>query len=397
MALAEIPWGCWWSTPFARWQGPLADLHALELAAHAGRRALGIRGVPVDMLDSGVLGTTVPQKGAFYGLPWVAGMLGASHLAGPTISQACATSARCVAFAAAEVVAGHANAVLVITADRVSNGPLLAYPRPGAPGGSAETETWVLDNFARDPFAGVAMIQTAENVARKHGISREAQDDVTLMRSQAYWEARDRGFHARFMDLPFEVPGPGSRKVAATLDGDTGVQPTNAEKVRKLSPVLDGGTVTFAGQTHPADGNAGLVVTDAARATELRRGKQRVRLLGFGQARVSPAFMPEAPIPAARAALAAAELDIGGIDLVSSHNPFALNDLVFAMETGFPLAQMNVNGCSLVWGHPQGPTGLRAIIELVEALGERGGGRGLFQGCAAGDSAMAVAVEVSDG
>jgi acetyl-CoA acetyltransferase len=107
--------------------------------------------------------------------------------------------------------------------------------------------------------------------------------------------------------------------------------------------------------------------------------------------------MPEAPVPAARAALAAAGLDIGGIDLVASHNPFALNDLVFAMETSFPLARMNINGCSLVWGHPQAPTGLRTIIELVEALGERGGGRGLFQGCAAGDSAMAVAVEVSDG
>jgi acetyl-CoA acetyltransferase len=101
-------------------------------------------------------------------------------------------------------------------------------------------------------------------------------------------------------------------------------------------------------------------------------------------------------VPAAKAALAAAGLEIGDIDAVTSHNPFAVNDIVFARETGFSLDKMNQNGCSLVWGHPQGPTGLRAVIELIETLADRGGGRGLFQGCAAGDSAMAVVVEVAD-
>ena len=113
-------------------------------------------------------------------------------------------------------------------------------------------------------------------------------------------------------------------------------------------------------------------------------------------ARVAPGYMPSAPVPAARAALAAAGLEIGDIDAVTSHNPFAVNDIVFSRDTGFPLDRMNVNGCSLVWGHPQGPTGLRAVIELVETLVARGGGKGLFQGCAAGDSAMAVVVDVRD-
>ena len=82
---------------------------------------------------------------------------------------------------------------------------------------------------------------------------------------------------------------------------------------------------------------------------------------------------------------------------MKSHNPFAVNDIVFARETGFDVMAMNNYGCSLVWGHPQGPTGLRAIIELVEELVMRGGGRGLFHGCAAGDSAMAVVLEVTSG
>jgi acetyl-CoA acetyltransferase len=106
--------------------------------------------------------------------------------------------------------------------------------------------------------------------------------------------------------------------------------------------------------------------------------------------------MPYAPVPASRAALKAAGIGVGDLAAVKSHNPFVVNDIVFARETGFDVAKMNNYGCSLVWGHPQGPTGLRAIIELIEELALRGGGYGLFNGCAAGDSAMAVVIEVRD-
>jgi acetyl-CoA acetyltransferase len=107
--------------------------------------------------------------------------------------------------------------------------------------------------------------------------------------------------------------------------------------------------------------------------------------------------MPAAPVPAARRALADAGIALDRIDAVKSHNPFAVNDIVFCRETGWDIARMNNFGCSLVWGHPQGPTGLRAIIELIEELVARGGGTGLFHGCAAGDTAMAVVIEVSGG
>jgi acetyl-CoA C-acetyltransferase len=84
------------------------------------------------------------------------------------------------------------------------------------------------------------------------------------------------------------------------------------------------------------------------------------------------------------------------IKAVKSHNPFAVNDIAFSRATGFPLENMNNFGCSLIWGHPQGPTGTRAIIELIEELALAGGGIGLFQGCAAGDTAMACVIEVGD-
>jgi acetyl-CoA C-acetyltransferase len=400
LADAYIPYGCYWSTPFARWQGALAHLHSLEFAAHVAKGALASRGVPLEVIDYGVLGMTVPQQGCFYGLPWATGLMGAPHVGGPTVNQACATSARILQMAADEIAGGGSQASLVLAADRTSNGPHLYYPNPRGPGGTGRHEDWVLDNFARDPFAEVAMIETAENVARARQISTAEQHDVTLQRYAQYRDALkdESAFLKRFMTLPFAVPDERFRKSVGSLGGDEGIHDTTAEGLSRLTPVREGGTVTYGAQTHPADGNCGIVVASQERARELSRDKAiAIRLRGFGQARVERAHMPLAPVPAARRALEAAGLAIGQVDAVKSHNPFALNDIVFSRETGFPLERMNNFGCSLVWGHPQGPTGLRAIIELIEELALRGGGIGLFHGCAAGDTAMAVVLEVGTG
>ncbi|MGN6462784.1 MAG: thiolase family protein, partial [Pseudolabrys sp.] len=154
---------------------------------------------------------------------------------------------------------------------------------------------------------------------------------------------------------------------------------------------------THGGQTHPADGNAGMILTNAERAAELSKDRKiAITLRGFGQARERAAYMPAAPVKAARRALEQAGLGIDRIDAITSHNPFIVNDIVFARETGIDPRKMNNYGCSLVFGHPQGPTGLRLVIELIEELVMKGGGLGLFHGCAAGDTAMAVVVEVRD-
>jgi len=89
-----------------------------------------------------------------------------------------------------------------------------------------------------------------------------------------------------------------------------------------------------------------------------------------------------------------AGLTFDDVHAVTTHNPFAVNDVYFARQTGFPLERMNQYGCSLVYGHPQGPTGLRAIAELIETLRLRGGGIGLFTGCAAGDTGAALVLRV---
>ncbi len=396
MANAYIPYGIYWSTPFAKWQGSIAHLNSVRLAAACGKQALEARRFPMDEIDLGILGITNPQLGSFYGLPWLTGMLGLESVAGPTVQQACATSVRVLQMAAQEVVAGSAGCALVVTADRCSNGPIVYYPDPTAPGGTGHTERWVLDNFNHDPHARNAMVDTAENVAARFGIGAAEQNEVALARYAQYQQALagERAFQRRYM-IEVPVTDAAFRKQIGTLAADEGVFPTSAEGLSRLKPVKPGGTVTFGTQTHPADGNAGVVVTTRERASSLSADPSiEIELLGFGQARVDKGHMPAAVAPAAQRALQAAGLDIADVDAVKTHNPFAVNDIAFARQTGFALEKMNNFGCSLIWGHPQGPTGLRSIIELIEELAQRGGGVGLFSGCAAGDTGMAAVLRV---
>jgi acetyl-CoA acetyltransferase family protein len=398
MANAFIPYGSYWSTPFARWQGALANLNSIRLAAAVGNRFLEDKRIPREEIDLGILGITNPQPGSFYGLPWLTGLLGLENVPGPTVQQACATSARALQMAAAEVAQGSAGCALVVCADRMSNGPVVYYPDASAPGGNGLTEKWTLDNFGHDPFAKNAMIDTAENASERFKISGAELNEVTLARFAQYQAALadDRAFQRRYM-VEAPLSDSGFRRQTGVLGADEGIFPTTAEGLAKLKPVKPDGTHSFGTQTHPADGNAGAIVTTRERARELSADKNiEVELLGFGQARVEKGFMPLAPAPAAQVALKRAGLGIKDVDAVKTHNPFAANDIAFARETGFPLERMNNYGCSLIWGHPQGPTGLRSIIELIEELALRGGGVGLFSGCAAGDSGMAAVLRVSN-
>jgi len=393
-----IPYGGYWSSPFAAWQGSFATLPPIPFAAELTARALSERGMSPSEFDGMCLGTTVPSKGSFYGAPWFAGLAGLCHLSGPTINQACATSVRCLVEGANDIASGAATMYLAATADRTSNGPHVFYPNPGGPGGTGDSENLVLDSFGHDPYAGNSMLQTAENVARDAGIDRQAQEDLTVLRYEQYARATadDGAFHRRYMLTPVEVRG-ARKKVVAAVARDEGVHPTTREALAALRPVLDAGTVTFGSQTHPADGNAGMMlVAGRDRARSLSRDDSvDIQLLSYGQARVKKGFMPMANVPASRIALQRAGIASDQLSSVTTHAPFAVNDVYLARELCVDPEKTNRYGCSLVWGHPQAPTGMRSIMELVEDLALQGGGYGLFTGCAAGDSAAAVVLKVT--
>ena len=395
----EIPYGCYWSTPFVRWQGAEEHWHEIKFAAHVAGRELERGKIDPKIFEGGVLGMSVYQHQSFYGTPWFMGLLGAPQAPGPTLSQVCASGVRAPVLAAMEIASGLAQTVLAATTDRCSNGPHTYYPAPKAPGGTGVSEDVVIDSFQCDPLGGHSMLQTAENVAAKHSISTAEQHDVVLRRYAQYEDALadDHAFQKRYMDLPFAVPDPRFRKTAEEIDGDQGIFASTAEGLAKLKPVVEGGTVTFGGQTYPADGNAAMIITRRDQARELATDKSvRIRILSAGQTRAALGYMPEEPHGAARAARDQADLSWKDMAAIKTHNPFAVNDIIFAREAGVSLDDMNNFGCSLIWGHPQAPTGMRLIIELIEELVLRGGGRGLFTGCAAGDTAMALVLSVDN-
>jgi acetyl-CoA acetyltransferase len=299
------------------------------------------------------------------------------------IGQACATGARVVGSAAAEVEVSRDRAILAITADRCSNGAHIYYPNPLGPGGTGDKEDWVWDSFGHDPFARNAMIETAENVAREAGITREEQDEMTLLRYQQYGDALkdNSAYLRRFMVMPLEVKDARGRKVVATLEGDEGVFPTTAEGLARLRSVIQGGTVTYGTQTHPADGNCGMIVTTQEKARELSRDpKIEIQVLSYGEGRAKKGYMAQAVVPAARRALSDAGISIEDVQVIKTHNPFAVNDIYFCREMGVK---------------PEGPTGHRLIIEVIEELILVGGGYGLFVGCAAGDTGAGVVLKVT--
>ena len=235
------------------------------------------RGVDPGQLDGVVLGWTIPQPDIFYGAPTLAARLGAAGVSGPMISQACATSVACLASAAGAVSAG-AGLQLVVAADRTSNGPQVIYPAPSAMGGAPVSAHWVLDSFARDPWAGTSMLAAGEAVAAETAVSREELDDLAALRSDQYGKALadDRGFQRRYM---VEAQIPRKRQDPVIVAADEGVRRIDREEIGVLRPASPDGFHTFATQTHPADGTAGALVTTVGRARELAQGGGVARVL----------------------------------------------------------------------------------------------------------------------
>jgi acetyl-CoA C-acetyltransferase len=387
---AYIPYKAYYSSPFARWQGTLANEHSIVFGAKTARAWLSANKINPEIFDYLILGATVGQPHIFYGGPWASALLGADHVAGFLVSQACSTSTTILYQAAIGIETGLYSNVFNLMTDRCSNGPHTIWPNPNGPGGQVISENWVMDQFNNDPWAKNPMIQTAENVAKETGIAKQACDDVALRRYEQYLDglANDRAFQKKYM-FPVSIDISGKKTI--TLEADEGIMPTTREGLDKLKSVLPGGAHTFGSQTHPADGNCGLIVTTREKAKELSKDPSKdASIVSYGYARSKKGFMAMAVVPAAQMALDNAGISIKDIKVIKTHNPFAANDIFFADQ----INSFNNFGSSLVFGHPQAPTAGRLIIEGIEELADKGGGYLLFTGCAAGDTGAALVLKI---
>ena len=394
---AYIPFKGYFSSPFSRWQGSMQNDNAVILAPETARRwFLEKAKKDPTIIDYMYFGSTVAQKHWFVSHNLAAAILTDDKKFVPAlfVNQACATSTTILNLLAKDLELGVYEVGYGLMADRCSNGPHTTWADPLGPGGQPEREDWNMDNFAGTPRHRAFMAETAENVAKDFGITKEECDAVVLRHFQQYQDAlaNDRAFQKRYMFAP-EVTV--TKKKKKLFEEDEGWTPTSAEGLAKLKPQYPGGVLSFGAQTFPADGNCGIIVTTREKAKELSEDpKVEIQIVSYGYARVKPKYMPAAPIPAAEMALANAGLKVTDLKAIKTHNPFAVNDLAFAKHFKNDVMNMNNYGSSLIYGHPQGPTAGRAVIELIEEITLLGGGYGLFTGCSAGDTAAALIVKV---
>ncbi|MBW2610103.1 MAG: thiolase family protein [Deltaproteobacteria bacterium] len=391
---AFIPYKGYYSTPFSRWQGSFANENSILLGGETSKRWLVEKGWDPKIINYVILGITVGQKHQFFSATWAGALMGAGTVPGVTLSQACTTGTTSIYQACCGVETDSYKTCYVLMADRTSNGPHTIWPNPKGPGGMVDSENWLMDNFNSDPNVGLKMVETAENVAKEGGFTKEDCDALTLRRYEQYLMAleNDRDFQKGYM-FPPEIKI--SKKKTILIQEDEGITECTRDGLAALKPVIPDGTLSFGAQTHPADANAAVVVTTEERAKELSADPSvSIQVISYGYSRERKGYMAAAPVPATRMALEKAGLKIGDMKAIKTHNPFVVNDLYLAKEMGIDPNGFNNYGCSLIYGHPQGPTAGRLIIEGLEETVKLGGGYFLWTGCAAGDTGGAMVFKV---
>ncbi len=388
---ARIPYGTWGSSYFPAWQtSALAEVNIGQFAGEAMNRILGKRSVSSDWLDYLVIGSTIPWHWKFWNAPLVASCLG-RRIPGFHVEEACATGLLATLVAGAEVQGGSADVVGVLTFDRTSDSPVGVFPERRAYQRTVPlADVW--DNFGFDPATSGAMIATAGNAARKYKLDRREVDEVALLRHEQYFAARESGVLDNVL-VPLEVLNVQGRPLGK-IDDDLGVRRITAGELRamrELDTCITGGT-----QTHASDGMAMLLVTTEEKAKAISpRPEVKIEFVAKSELRTHDGLMPEAPAMAVQKLLARTGLKMDDMAVVRSHNPFAANDVLFGKLLDYDWRKMNKTGCSLVWGHPQGPTLTRSLIEGLDEAVSLGGGYVLILGCAAGDVGTSALFKVS--
>ncbi|NVO01110.1 MAG: thiolase family protein [Bacteroidetes bacterium] len=388
---ARIPYGTWGSSYFPGWQtSPLAEVNIGQFAGEAMANILGKRKVRRKELEYLVIGSTVPWHWKFWNGPAVASCMG-QRIPGFQMEQACATGLSAVIVAGSEVNSKSYDVAGVLTFDRTSDSPVGVFPeRRSYRRTEVIADVW--DNFGFDPSTGSSMLSTAGMTARKYKIDRAEVDELTYLRYKQYFDTKKSGFLDKCL-FSFDVLNVQGR-LLGTISEDVGVREISLQTLREqreLDTCITSGT-----QTHAADGMATLLVSSIEKAKELStRPEINIEFIAKVDIRTGPGLMPEAPGMAVKKLLDRTGLTLNDMAVVKNHNPFAVNDAIFAKTMNYDWAKMNNTGCSLVWGHPQAPTLTRTLIEALEEAVDLGGGFVLIFGCAAGDVGTAGIFRVS--
>ncbi len=379
-------------TPMGAFQGELGKASATTLSAAATRGALQDTGLEVDAIDEAIIGCVLPA--GLGQAPARQAILDAGlsqRTPATTINKVCGSGMKAVMLTHDLIRTGSIQSALAGGMESMSNAP---YLMPKARSGYRMGHQEILDHMFYDglqsPFDGQMMGHFAEATATRYRFTREAQDEFAV---RSVSRAQDAAAAGRF-DAELTPVHILTRKGESVIETDEIPRKADIERIPTLRPAFaKDGTVTAASSSSIADGAASLILASAALVAE-HGIEPLARVLGHSGFAHEPAWFTTAPIFAIQALLTKLELQPGDIDLYEINEAFAVVTMAAIRDLELDPARVNVNGGACALGHPIGASGARIIVTLINALRQRGGGRGIASLCLGGGEAVAVAVEV---
>jgi acetyl-CoA acetyltransferase family protein len=368
-------------TPMSEYGGALRDLSALELGAIASKAAIEQSHLQPAEFDHVIFGNALQTSGdALYGARHVALKAGLPvEVPALTVNRLCGSGIQSIISAAQLIELREAQVVLAGGMESMSQAPhVIRGARWGLRLGQGKLEDSLMVALL-DTYCGCYMAATAENLARKYDVTREAQDEFAL-RSQKFAAAAAQA--GRFRD---EITPVGE------ITQDDHMRPgTTLEGLAKLKPAFaKDGCVTAGNASGIVDGGAAVIITTPDRAKTPPLG----RIVSWGVAGVQPEIMGIGPVPATKIALQKAGLNLSDIDLVEINEAFAAQYLAVEKALELDRDRVNVNGGAIALGHPLGATGTRLVITLLYELKRRKKKYGLAAACIGGGQGIAMIVE----
>ncbi|MCL4772828.1 MAG: acetyl-CoA C-acyltransferase family protein [Burkholderiaceae bacterium] len=373
--------------------GSLKDHPPTQLGAMVVREALARAGLGAADIHHVVFGHVINTEPRDMYLARVAALEGGLSQDVPalTLNRLCGSGMQAIVSAAQAILLGDADATVAGGAEVMSRGP---YSMPAARWGARMGDARVVDMMTgalHDPFQNIHMGVTAENVAKKWGISREDQDALAVeSHRRASLATREGRFTSQI--LPIEMK---SRKGTTVFAADEHIRhDATIEGMRKLAPVFvkENGTVTPGNASGINDGAAALVLMER-RAAEARGLAPLARLVAYAHAGVDPAYMGIGPVPASRKALERAGLKVHEIDVVEANEAFAAQALAVTRQLDLDPARVNPNGSGISIGHPVGATGALITVKALYELQRTGARRALATMCIGGGQGIAAIFE----
>jgi 3-oxoadipyl-CoA thiolase len=379
-------------TPVGRYRGALAEVRPDDLGAVVIADLVRRTGVDPAGIDEVILGCANQAGEDNRNVARMSLLLAGLPVSVPggTVNRLCGSGLEAVIEAARAIAVGDADVAIAGGVESMSRAPLvMAKPREAFPRGDVtmhdSTLGWRFVNPRMEGLHGThALGETAELVAEKYGVTREAQDAFALASQQRWAAAHTAGRFAAEL-VPVEIPGRGREKdKPKRLETDEHPRPqTTLAELAALSPAFrkQGGTVTAGNASGINDGAAALLLASPAGLARLAR-KPLARYVASGVAGVEPRLMGMGPVPATKKALARAGISAAAdVDLVELNEAFAAQAIPCVRELGLDLERVNVNGGAIAIGHPLGASGARLVTTLVHELSRRQARFGLASMC----------------